>query len=76
MDAVDRFQESLGALDSESYADINSWVSGVMSDASSCRDGFLERPAPVKEPVQDNVEEFGRLSNIVFAIVEQLQLHD
>lgn len=36
VDAVDRFQESLGALDSESYADINSWVSGAMSDASSC----------------------------------------
>lgn len=73
MDAVDRLQESLGALDSESYADINSWVSGVMSDATSCGDGFLERPAPVMEPIKDDVEEFGRLCSIVLAIIKQLQ---
>ncbi|XP_021898997.1 pectinesterase inhibitor-like [Carica papaya] len=47
-DAIEQIEDSLAALDSEGYADVNTWVTAAMSDADTCEEAFEGQDSPVE----------------------------
>ncbi|XP_010259728.1 PREDICTED: pectinesterase inhibitor-like [Nelumbo nucifera] len=44
IDAIDQLEDSISALESRGYSDINHWVTGAMNEIESCEEGFKEVP--------------------------------
>ncbi|KAA8536812.1 hypothetical protein F0562_029290 [Nyssa sinensis] len=70
-DAIDQLNNSLAALGSERYNDVNTWVSAAMTDADSCEDGFKEKPGHVS-PLTSRNTMFSHLCSNVLAITNVL----
>ncbi|KAL4185477.1 hypothetical protein AMTRI_Chr10g230880 [Amborella trichopoda] len=66
-DAVDNLNQSVGALASRAFDDVNTWVSGAMTDADSCEDGFEGKPP---NPLGQRNEDLNKLCSITLAIVK------
>ncbi|KAB1202148.1 Pectinesterase inhibitor [Morella rubra] len=70
-DATDQLDESLHALQSKGYDDINTWVTAAMSDADSCEEGFTDQGR--KSPLSNSSKTFNHLCSIVLALTNQLK---
>lgn len=71
LDAVDQLDDSIAALDSKGYSDVNTWVTAAMSDAESCEEGFREQ-AGHASPITSRNKTFNQLCSNVLAIVNVL----
>ncbi|WKA02752.1 hypothetical protein VitviT2T_020906 [Vitis vinifera] len=70
-DALDRIEDSLKALESKGYNDVNTWVTAAMADAESCEEGFLDRPGH-KSPLTGRSTIFNQLCSIALTITNFL----
>lgn len=66
-DAILEIKDSIAAIDSRSYSDVNTWVSAAMSYEESCEDGFKEKPG-FKSPLTQMNAKFSQLCSISLTI--------
>ncbi|XP_068660728.1 putative invertase inhibitor [Aristolochia californica] len=71
MDAVDQIDDSVVALDSKGYSDVNAWVNAAIADAESCEAGFSQK-AGFKSTISDQSEHFEKLCRIILDITKAL----
>ncbi|XP_077226937.1 putative invertase inhibitor [Tasmannia lanceolata] len=71
LDAIDQIEDSIAALDSKGYNDVNVWVTAAMSDSDTCEEGFKEQPG-YKSMLTDNSAEFYKLCSNALAITKLL----
>ncbi|KAJ7977908.1 putative Pectinesterase inhibitor [Quillaja saponaria] len=69
-DAIDQLEDSLAAIDSKGYNDVNTWVTAAIADAESCEQGFKDQK--VKSPITPMNTLFSQLCNISLAITNVL----
>ncbi|KAK1278854.1 hypothetical protein QJS04_geneDACA007192 [Acorus gramineus] len=69
-DAVDQLEDSLAALDSDAYGDVNAWVAAAMTDADTCEQAFAD--AGKTSVLGDRSEGFKELCSIALSIVKLL----
>ncbi|RVW60386.1 hypothetical protein CK203_089882 [Vitis vinifera] len=69
--ALDRIEDSLKALESKGYNDVNTWVTAAMADAESCEEGFLDRPGH-KSPLTGRSTIFNQLCSTALTITNFL----
>ena len=65
--AGEQISDSLTAIESKRYDDVNIWVTAAMSDADSCEEGFK----PGTSKLTKVNEKFGQLCSNVLAISNQ-----
>lgn len=70
-DAVDQLGNSIAALDSKAYNDVNTWVTAAMTDADTCEEGFTAEPGH-KLVLGDRNTVFSQLCSNVLAITNLL----
>ncbi|RVW97864.1 hypothetical protein CK203_021174 [Vitis vinifera] len=71
INALDRIEDSLKALESKGYNDVNTWVTAAMADAESCEEGFLDRPGH-KSPLTGRSTIFNQLCSTALTITNFL----
>ncbi|KAF8401431.1 hypothetical protein HHK36_012370 [Tetracentron sinense] len=71
LDAIEQIDDSLAALDSKGYNDVNTWVTAAMSDAESCEQGFKDGASHVSV-LHDKNAIFGQLCSNALAITNLL----
>lgn len=69
-DAIDQLNDSMVALDTKAFNDVNTWVSAAMTVAQSCEDGFKGKQGIVS-PLTDMNKRFGQLCSVSLAITNQ-----
>uniref|UniRef100_A0A5B6YJ25 Putative pectinesterase inhibitor-like n=1 Tax=Davidia involucrata TaxID=16924 RepID=A0A5B6YJ25_DAVIN len=70
-EAVDQLEDSIAALGSKGYSDVNTWVTAAMSDAESCQNGFQDQQIH-NSPLTEKSTTFSKLCSNVLAITNQL----
>ncbi|KAF2309922.1 hypothetical protein GH714_005649 [Hevea brasiliensis] len=70
-DAIDQLKDSIVALDSKAFNDVNTWVTAAMTDVESCEDGFKEKPE-IAPPLTDMDKRFSQLCSASSAITNLL----
>ncbi|KAJ8642854.1 hypothetical protein MRB53_004602 [Persea americana] len=68
LDAIDQIEDSLAALESNGYSDVNTWVTAAMGDAQACEEEF--DVVGYRSPLTTNNVEFTKLCSISLAILK------
>lgn len=71
-DAMDQIEDSLAAVTSKDYHDVNDWVKAAIADADTCELGFTEKPGYESMVTQNNVV-LKQLCLNALSIISQLQ---
>ncbi|XP_058083890.1 pectinesterase inhibitor-like [Magnolia sinica] len=71
LDAIDQVEDSISALDSKGYSDVNTWVTAAMADSESCEEEFKDQPG-YQSPFTAQNEEFQKLCSNALAITNLL----
>ncbi|KAJ7973319.1 putative Pectinesterase inhibitor [Quillaja saponaria] len=70
-DIIDKLKDSMAAIDTTSYNDVNTWVTAAMSNAESCEQGFKDQNVQKSPIIQMNAN-FHQLCSVSLAITNVL----
>lgn len=70
-DAIEQVDDSFGALESNGYSDLNTWMTAAMSDAEACEDEFNDEPGH-QSPLTGQNDDFNKICSIGIAIAKLL----